>query len=96
MVVFGNHGDGVAVEEDLAAMVAELAYAKQVVLEGRHYLAAAVRKVGQVEVGDGRGATDAAGGVAYIGCGSVRVDVAYWGGGRDVYVTCACVGNGCV
>ena len=35
-----------------------------------------------------------AGGVAYMGCGSVRVDVAYWGGGCDMYVTNARVGDG--
>ena len=96
MVVFGKDVDGVAVEEDLAAVVAELAYAEQVVLEGGHDLAAAGGKVGQVEVGGGRGGVDAAGGVAYMGCGSVRVDVAYWGSGSDVYVTCTCVGDGCV
>ena len=45
MVVFVKDGDGVAVEEDLAAMVAELAYAEQVVLESRHDLAAAGGKV---------------------------------------------------
>ena len=96
MVVFGKEGDGVAVEEDLAAVVAKLAYAKQVVLEGGHDLAAAGGEVGQVEVGGGRGGVDAAGGVAYMGCGSVQVDVAYWGGGSDVYVNCTCVGYGCV
>ena len=91
MVVFGKDGDGVAVEEDLAAVVAELAYAKEVVLEGGHDLAAAGGKVGQVEVGRGIGGVDTAGGVAYMGCGSVRVDVVYWGGGSDVYVTSTCV-----
>ena len=96
MVVFGKECGGVAVEEDLAAVVADLAYAEKVVLEGGHDLAAAGGKVGQVEVGGGRGGVDASIGVAYMGCGSVRVDVAYWGGGRDVYVTCNCVGDGCV
>ena len=59
MVVFGKDGDGVAVEKDLAAVVAELTYAGQVVLEGGHALAALGRKVGQVEVGGGRGGVDA-------------------------------------
>ena len=93
MVVFVKDGDGVAVEEDLAAMVAELAYAEQVVLECGNDLAAAI---GKVEVGGGREGVDAAGGVAYMVFGSVRVDVPYWGGGSDVYVTCTCVGDGCV
>ena len=75
-------------------MVAELTYAEQVVLEGGHDLAAAGGKVGQVEVGGGRGGVDTAGGISYMGCGSVRVDVAYWGGGSDVYVTCTCVDDG--
>ena len=96
MVVFGKDCDGVAVKEDLAAVVAELAYDNQAVLEGGHDLAAAVGKVGQVEVGGGRGGVDADGGVTYMGCSILRVDVAYWGGGRDVYFTCTCVGNGCV
>ena len=96
MVVFGKDGNGVAVKENLAAVVAELAYANKVVLEGGHDLAASGGKFGQVEVGRGRGGVDAAGGVAYMGCGSVRVDVAYWGGGSDVYVTSTCVGNCCV
>ena len=96
MVVFGKYGDGFAVEKDLAAVVAELAYAEQVVLEGGHDLAAAGGKVGQVEVGGGRGGVDADGGVAYMGCGILRVDVAYWVGGRDVYVTSTCVGDFCV
>ena len=39
---------------------------------------------------------DAAGGIAYTGCGSVRVDVAYWGVGSDVYVTSTCVIDFCV
>ena len=95
MVFFGKDGDGVAVEEDLAAVVSEITYAKQVVLEGGHDLAASGGKVGQVEFGGGRGGVDAAGGVAYIGYGSMRVDVAYWGGGYDVYVTCTCVGDDC-
>ena len=46
-------------------------------LEGGHDLAAAGGKVGQVEFGGGRGGVDTAVGVAYMGCGSVRVDVAY-------------------
>ena len=96
MVVFGEDSDGVAFKEDLAAVVAELANAKQVVVEGGNYMAAAGRKVGQVEVGGGRGGVDAAGGIAYMGCGIVRVDVAYRGGGSDVYVTSTCVGNCCV
>ena len=50
-------------------------------------------KVGQVEVGGVRGVVDAAGGVAYMGGGSVWVDVANWGGGREVYVTCTCVSD---
>ena len=94
MVVFGKDVDGVAVEEDLAEVVAELAYAEQVVLEGGHDLAALGWKVGQVEVGGSGGGMYVAGGVAYMGCGSVRVDVVYWGGECDVYVTCTCVGNG--
>ena len=96
MVVFGKDGDGVAVKEYLEAVVAELANTKQVVLEGGHDLAAAGGKVGQVEVGRGRGGMDAAGGIAYTGCGSVRVDVAYWGVGSDVYVTSTCVIDFCV
>ena len=96
MVVLGKDGDVVAVEEDLAAVVAELAYAKQVVLEVGHDLADASGKDGQVEVGGGRGGVDTAGGIAYKGCGSVRVDVAYWDGGSDVYVTSTCVGDCCV
>ena len=91
MFVFGKYGDGVAVKEDLAAVVIELTYAEKVVLEGGHYLAAAGGKVGQVEVGRVRGGVDVDRGVAYMGCGSVQIDVAYWGGGCDVYVTCACV-----
>ena len=46
MVVFGKDGNGVAVEEDLAAMVSELANTKQVVMGGGHDMAAAGRKVG--------------------------------------------------
>ena len=42
-------------------MVAELTYAKQFVLEGGHDLAAAGRKVGQVEISGGRGDVHAAG-----------------------------------
>ena len=74
-------------------MVAELTYAKQVVLEGGHDLAASGGKVGHVEVGGSGGGVDAAGGVAYMGWGSVRFDVAYWGGGCDIYVTCTSVGD---
>ena len=96
MVVFGIDGDSVSVKEDLSGMVADLANAKKVVLEGRHAMTAAGGKVGQIEVGRGRGGVDAAGGIAYMGCGSVRVDVAYWGGGSDVYVTSTCVGDCCV
>ena len=77
-------------------MVAELTYAKQFVLEGGHDLADLGGKVGQVEVGGSRGGVDTAGGVSYMGCGSVQVDIAYWGGGSDVYVTITCVGDGCV
>ena len=36
LVVFGKDGDGVAFEEDLVAVVAELAYTEQVVLEVGH------------------------------------------------------------
>ena len=93
MVVFGKDGDGVSVEEDLTAVVAELTYAKQVVLEGGNDLAASGGKVGQVEFGGSGGGVDVAGGVAYMGCGSVRVDVAYRGGVCDIYVTCTCVGD---
>ena len=96
MVVFGRDVDGVAAEEDLAAVVAELTYDVQVVLEGGNDLAALGGKVGQVEVGGGRGGVYADGGVAYMGCWSVPVDFAYWGGGWDVYVTCTCVGDSCV
>ena len=94
MVVFGKDGDGVAVEEDLATVATELTYSKQVVLEGGHDLEASGGKVGQVEVGGSRGGVDAAEGVAYMGCGSVLVDVTYWGGGCDVYVTCTGVIDG--
>ena len=62
-------------------------------LEGGHDLESLGGKVGQVEVGGGGGGVYAAEGVSDMGCGSVRVDVAYWGGGSDVYVTCTCVGN---
>ena len=96
MVVLGKDGDSVAVEEDLAAVVAELDNAKQIVLEDGHDMAAAGGKIGQVEVGGGRGGVYAAGGMAYMGCGSVRVDVAYWGGRSDIYVTSTCVGDFCV
>ena len=54
MVVFGKYGDSVAVEEDLAAVVTELAYSKQVVLECGRDLAAADGEVGKVEVGGGK------------------------------------------
>ena len=40
MVVFGKESDGVSVKEDLVAVVAELTYAEQVVLEGGHDLSA--------------------------------------------------------
>ena len=46
MVVFGKDGRGVAVEEDLAAVVAELANTNQVVLEGGPDMTAAGGKVG--------------------------------------------------
>ena len=65
-------------------------------LEGGYDLAAAGGEVGQVEVGGGRGVLDVARGIAYMGCGSVRVDVAYWVGGSEVYVTSTCVSNCCV
>ena len=77
MVVFGKDGDGFPVKEDLAAMVAEITDAKQVVMEGGHDLANLGRKVGQVEVGRSGGSVYAAGGVADVICRSVRVDVAY-------------------
>ena len=51
MLVFGKYGDGFLVEEYLAAAVAELADAEQVVMEGGHDLEAAGGKGGQVEVG---------------------------------------------
>ena len=66
MLVFRKDGDGVPVEEDLAAAVAELDDAEQVVMEGVHDLAVAGRKVGQVEVGGRRGGVDTAGGVADV------------------------------
>ena len=94
MVVFGKDGNGVSVEEYLAAVFAYLTYAEQVVLESGHDLAAAGGKVGQVEAGGSRGGVDAVGGVSYMGCGSVGVYFAYWYGGCDVYVTCTCVGDG--
>ena len=91
MVVSGKDGDGVAVEEDLAAVVAELPNAEQVVLEGGHDFAASRGKVGQVQVG-GRGrVVYTARGVYGIECESVRVDVKYWGSGSDVYATSTCV-----
>ena len=94
MVVFGKDGDGVSVKVDLAAVVAELTYAEPFVLEGGNDVAASGGKVGQVEVGGSGGGVNAAGGVSYMGCGSVRIDVAYWGGGCDLYVTCTCVVDG--
>ena len=100
LLIFRKDSDGIPVKEDLAAEVAELANANKVVLEGRHDLAVAGGKGGQVEVGVRRrrrgGGVDAAGGVADMGCGGVRVDVAYGGGWSDVYVTGDCVGDGCV
>ena len=65
-------------------------------LEGGHDLAVAGRKGGQVEVGRRRGGVDTAGGVANVGCGGMRVDVAGRGGCSDVYVTGARVSNGYV
>ena len=66
MLVFGKYGDGIPVEEGLAAAVTELANAEQVVLEGSHYLAVASGNGGQVEV-DRRGlCVDTAGGVADV------------------------------
>ena len=94
MVVFGKDGVGVPVKEDLAAMVAELTNVEQIVLEGGHDLAASGGKVGQVKFGRSVGGVDAAGGIADVECGSLRVDVAYWDGGSDIYVTCTCVGDG--
>ena len=96
MVVFVKDGDGVSVKEDLAAVVTELSNANKVVLEGGYNMEAVDGKVGHVEVGGGRVDVDAAGGIAYIGSGSVRVEVAYWGGGSDVYVTSTFVGDCCV
>ena len=96
MLVFRKDGDGVPVKEDLAATVAELANAEQVVLEGRHDLAVAGGKGGQVEVGGCGGGVDTTGGVADMGCGGVRVYFSDGGGCSDVYVTGACVGDGCV
>ena len=94
MVVFGKDSDGVAVKEDFAAVVAELIDAEQVVVEGGYDLSAVVRKGGQVGVGGSGGGVYAAGGVSDMGCGSVGVDIAYLGGGSDIYVTCTCVGYG--
>ena len=96
MLVFRKDGDVVPVEEYLAAVVAELVDAEQVVLEGRHDLAVAGGKGDQVEVGGGGGGVDAARGVANVGCGGVRVDVADGGGCGDVYVIGVCVGDCCV
>ena len=87
MVVFGKDGDGFPVEEDLAAVVADLTDAEHVVMEGGHYFAYLGGKVGQVEFGRSRGGVNAARGVTDVVCGSLRVDVTYWGGGSDVYVT---------
>ena len=94
MVVFGKDSDGVPVKEDLAVVVEELTDAEQVVLEGGHDLEALGRMVGQVEVGGSGRGVYAARGVSGMGCGSVRFDIAYWGGGSDVYVTSTCVGDG--
>ena len=80
MLIFRKDGDGFLVEEDLAVVVAELADAEQVVLEGWHELAVAGEKGGQVEVGGLRGGVDAAGGVDNEGCGGVWIDVADEGG----------------
>ena len=80
MLVFGKDGDGFLIEEDLSAAVADIDDDEQVVLEGGHDLAVAGGKGGQVEFGGRRGGVDAAGGVANVGCGGVRVDVA--DGGR--------------
>ena len=96
MLVFGKYGDGFFVEEDLAATVAELADAKQVVLEGGHDMEVACGKCGQVDVGERGGGVDAAGGVADVVSGGVRFDVADGGGWSDVYVTGARVDDGCV
>ena len=96
MLVFRRDGDGVPVKEDLASAVAELANAKQVVLEGWHDLPVAGGKGEQVEVGGRGGGMDAVGGITDVGCGGVRVDVADGGGWSDVYVTGACVGDSCV
>ena len=95
MLVFRKYGDGVPVEEDLAAAVAELSNADQVVLEGTHDLAVAGGKGGQVEFGGNGGGVDAIGGIANVECGGVQVDVADGGGWSDVYVTGTCVSNGC-
>ena len=96
MLVFRKDSDGFLVEEDLAAVVEELADAKQVVLECWHELAVAGRKGGQVEVGGRGGGVDAAGGVANVGCGGVRIDVADEGGWSEVYISGARFGNGSV
>ena len=87
MFVFGKDGDGFLVKEDLTAAVAELANAKQVVLEGGHYMAVPGRKGGQVEVGGRGGGLEAAGGVADVGFEGVQIDVADRGGWSNVYVT---------
>ena len=96
LLVFREDGDGVPVKEYLVSVVAELADAKRVVLEGRHDLAVAGGKGGQVEVCGRRGGVNAAGGVANVGCGGVRVDVTDRGGWSEVYFTGAFVGDGCV
>ena len=52
LLVFGKDGDGFLVEEDLAAVVAELANAKQVVLKVGHDLAVAAGRVGRLSLAD--------------------------------------------
>ena len=96
MLIFRKESDGVPVEEDLAAAVTELANAYQVLMEGGYDLEVAGGKGGKDEVGGrGRG-VDAAGVISDVGCVSVQVDVADGAGWSDVYVTGACVGDGCV
>ena len=65
-------------------------------LEGGNYLAVVGSTGGQVEVGRRGGGVDTSGGVATMGCGGVRVDVADGGGWSDVYVTGTHVGDGFV
>ena len=65
-------------------------------LEGGNYLAVVGGTGGQVEVGGRGGGVDTAGGVATMGCGGVRVDVADGGGWIKIYVTGDRVSNGCV